>query len=117
MTKYPAGTITWVSRDPHGTKDERPVVVIRHSGRPYSSVECTVMCLGHGSSQHNHSTPELTKDTHFRGIAFSKPTYLLPWSIHTIPPAAILQNRAQGPLTTEGKKLVVREFAKMLSNP
>lgn len=114
MTKYPSGTITWVSNDPHGTKDERPVVVIRHRGRPYSSVECTVLCLGHSSRQHNHSTPELEKDTHFTGITFSKTTYLLPWSIHTIPPGAIRQNKAQGQLTKAGKKLVVREFAKMM---
>ncbi|MCH7659073.1 MAG: hypothetical protein IH933_00305 [Euryarchaeota archaeon] len=112
--KYRAGTITWVSNDPHGTKDERPVVVIRHRDRPYSSVECTVMCLGRGSRNHNHSTPELEKETHYTGMTFSKATHLLPWSIHTIPPGAILQHRAQGQLTTAGKKLVVRAFAKMM---
>lgn len=114
MNKYPAGTITWVGEDPHGTKKERPVVVIAHRGRPYSSVECTVMCLGHDSSKHDHSTPGLEKDEHYIGITFSKETHLLPWSIHTIPPGAILPNRAQGHLTTAGKKLVVREFAKLL---
>lgn len=114
MSKYPAGTITWVGEDPHGTKEERPVVVIAHRGRPYSSVECTVMCLGHGSSRHEHSTPELEKDKHYTGMTFSKPTHLLPWSIHTIPPGAILSSRGQGQLTTEGKKLVVREFAKLM---
>lgn len=72
------------------------------------------MCLGHGSQQHDHSTPELKKGTHFTGITFSKATYLLPWSIHTIPPSVILQYKAQGQLTTVGKKLVVREFATMM---
>ncbi len=112
--KYPSGTISWVSRDPHGQKSERPVVIIRHQGRPYNSVECTVMCLGHGSKRQNHRTPELQKETHFTGISFSKATYLLPWSIHTIPPGAIQQHRAQGQLTKAGKKLVVEEFAKMM---
>ena len=72
------------------------------------------MCLGHGSKHEAHSTPELEADTHFTGISFSKPTHLLPWSIHTIPPSAILQGRTRGQLTTAGKKLVVREFATML---
>lgn len=65
------------------------------------------MCLGHGSKQHNHSTPELEKGTHFTGITFSKATHLLPWSIHTIPPGAIMQYKGQGQLTQAGKKLVV----------
>lgn len=113
MTKYPSGTILWVSPDPHERKEQRPVVVVRHRGRPYSSVECTVMCLGHGAQNEQHRTPELEKDTHYTGISFSKATHLLPWSIHTIPPGATLQGR-QGQLTAEGKKLVVREFAKMM---
>ncbi|WP_235007281.1 hypothetical protein [Haloarcula mannanilytica] len=50
---------------------------------------------------------------HYTGISFSSSTYLLPWSIHTIPPGAILPGE-QGQLTQEGKKLVVREFAKMM---
>lgn len=72
------------------------------------------MCLGHGSQQLNHRTPELEKGTHFTGLTFSKATYLLPWSIHTIPPGAIMQHKAQGQLTKAGKKLIVREFAKMM---
>lgn len=114
MAKHPAGTIPWVSEDPHRRKDRRPVIVIRHEERPYSSVECTVTCFGHGSRDHDHSTPGLEKDTGFTGITFSKATYVLPWSIHTIPPGAILENQGQGQLTTGGKKVVVREFAKML---
>jgi len=114
VTKYLSGTVTWVTRDPHRKKDGRPVVVVRHRGCPYSSAECTVICLGHGSRRENHRTPELKKGEHYTGISFSKATYLLPWSIHTIPPAAIDQARAQGQLTADGKKLVVREFAKMM---
>jgi len=71
------------------------------------------MCLGHGSQTENHRTPKLEEDTHYTGISFSNSTYLLPWSIHTIPPGAILPGE-QGQLTQEGKKLVVREFAKMM---
>lgn len=114
MTKYPSGTITWVTPDPHGKKDERPVVVVRHRGRPYSAAECTVICLGHSSQKEDHRTPELKQQNHYTGISFSKATYLLPWSIHTIPPGAINEARAQGQLTTDGKKVVVREFAKMM---
>ena len=37
MATYDSGTILWVheANDPHNTGKERPVIVIRHSGRPY----------------------------------------------------------------------------------
>ena len=116
MSKYESGQIVWVYKngDPHNTGKERPVVIIRHKGRPYSSVECTVMCLGHGSRSRNHRTPELQPDTHYTAITFPKKTYLLPWSIHTIPPGALNPAKGVGELTTKGRKLVAREFAKML---
>ena len=116
MATYDSGTILWVheANDPHNTGKERPVIVIRHSGRPYSSVECTVMCLGHGSQAEPHRTPQLQPDKHYTGISFSKDTYLLPWSIHTIPPAALNDMQGMGELTKAGRKLVAREFARML---
>gem|GEM_PF-1032961 len=116
MAKYDSGTVLWVyeENDPHNTEKERPVIVIRHNGRPYSSVECTVMCLGHGSQAEAHRTPQLQPGDHYTGISFSKDTYLLPWSIHTIPPAALNEMHGMGELTKEGRKLLAREFARML---
>lgn len=93
---------------------ERPVVIIRHNGRPFSSVECTVMCLGHGSQNQDHRTPELEPETHFTGISFPESTHLLPWSLHTIPPGTLNPAKGVGQLTLDGRKLVAREFATML---
>jgi hypothetical protein len=71
------------------------------------------MCLGHGSSQHNHSTPEL-ESKHLSGISFNKTTYIMPWAMYTIPPGSIKDWKAMGNLTTAGKRLVQQEFVKML---
>lgn len=114
MARYDSGTILWVYKDPHNTAKKRPVIVIRHKERPYGSVECTVMCLGHGSQSENHRTPELIAGEHYTGISFPQKTYLLPWSIHTIPPTTLDNMNGVGELTTQGRKLVAREFAKML---
>lgn len=112
MTKHVAGEVCW-AQDPTNAHPERPVVVLSHEGRPYSSVECTVMCLGHGSAQHDHDTPELTSN-HLSGISFGKATYLMPWALYTIPPADIQNGRANGTLTDEGKRLVKRELIRLL---
>lgn len=104
MTTFPAGTVAWAF-DPTDTHDDRPVVVLSHEKRPFSSVECTVMCLGTRAQQYNHYTPELP-DTHLSGISFSDTTYLMPWALYTIPPGAIQTGKAQGELTEEGERLV-----------
>jgi hypothetical protein len=69
--------------------------------------------LGHGSENENHRTPELKHNTHYTGIKFTNTTYLLPWSIHTIPPAALNHTKVVGELTSKGQKAVVTEFAQM----
>lgn len=116
MTKHPSGTILWVheDEDPHDVAGKRrPVIIVRHKHRPYNSTECTVMCLGHGSRKENHRTPKLESGVHYTGITFGKDTYLLPWSIHTIPPGALNDKGQVGQLTHDGRKLVAREFARM----
>lgn len=112
MTKHEAGEVRW-AQDPTNAHPERPVVVLSHENRPYSSVECTVMCLGHGSGDLDHDTPELSEE-HLSGISFGKATFLMPWAIYTIPPAEVQQGRASGKLTDEGKRLVKRELIRLL---
>lgn len=111
MTKHEAGDVVW-AQDPTSAHDDRPVIVLSHKNRPENYHECTVMCAGHGSKQYNHQTPELT-DKHLSGISFGKSTYLLPWAMYTIPPAAILDGRPHGELTDAGKKLVKMEFIRL----
>lgn len=118
MNKFPASSILWTyqGEDPHNTgkNKERPVIVVSHKNRPFNSVECTVMCLGHGSKNQNHRTPQLKPGTHYNQISFSKNTYLLPWSIHTIPPGALNPAKGVGQLTKQGKVLVGKEFTRQL---
>lgn len=104
MTKFPAGTVTWAT-DPTDAHPDRPVVVLSHEKRPYSSVECTVMCLGTGAAKFDHYTPELTA-SHLSGISFSEASYLMPWALYTIPPGAVLSGKPRGTLTEEGETLV-----------
>lgn len=113
MTKLPAGTITWAT-DPTNAHDERPVVVLAHENRPFSSVECTVMCLGTGANDYDQYTPEIT-DRHLSGISFSDRTFLMPWALYTIPPGAIQMER-RGKLNEDGKRLVKKGLISLLSN-
>jgi hypothetical protein len=104
MPKLPPGTVTWAV-DPTGAHERRPVVVLAHENRPYSSVECTVMCLGTGGNHYEQYTPELSAE-HLSGISFGERTFVMPWALYTIPPGAIVTGRAQGELTEEGLKEV-----------
>lgn len=111
MTKHPTGTVTW-ARDPTKMHDERPVIVLSHEKRSYNSTECTVVCLGTDSSTHAHATPEI-KGRHLNGIQFGSTTYLLPWSLYTIPPSSLLPGKPIGQLTEEGEKLVGEALHKL----
>lgn len=71
------------------------------------------MCLGHSSKKYNHRTPEL-ESKHLTRISFNKTTYVMPWAIYTIPPGSVKDWKPMGELTTDGKRLVQREFVKML---
>lgn len=104
MSPYPTGTITWAA-DPTGAHPERPVVVLAHEDRPYSSVECTVVCLGTDGARYDHPTPELEAG-HRIGIDFGSATYVLPWALYTVPPGSLLQGTPMGQLTADGEKLV-----------
>jgi hypothetical protein len=104
MTKFPAGTVAWAV-DPTDAHDARPVIILSHEKRPFSSVECTVMCLGTGAKNYDHYAPEL-KDTHLSGISFTDTTYLMPWALYTIPPGAIQVAKARGELTEQGERLI-----------
>lgn len=113
MNKFPAGTVAWTN-DPTGAHDERPVVVLSHEKRPFSAVECTVMCLGTGATAYDQYTPEL-KDTHLSGISFSSRTYLMPWALYTIPPGAVRTGKVRGKLTEDGKRLVKKGLVSLFS--
>lgn len=113
MTKLSAGTIAWAS-DPTNAHYERPVVILAHKNRPYSSVECTVMCLGTGGDEYDQYTPEIT-DSHLSGISFSDRTYLMPWALYSIPPSAIQMER-RGTLNEDGQRLVKKGLISLLNN-
>jgi hypothetical protein len=104
MSKFSPGTVAWAT-DPTKAHNERPVVVLAHENRPFSSVECTVMCLGTGANDYDQYTPELT-DAHLSEVSFTHRTYLMPWALYTIPPSAIQSGKASGTLTEEGERLV-----------
>ena len=104
MTTFPAGTVAWAS-DPTNAHDERPLIVLSHENRPFSSVECTVMCLGTSAKHYDHYAPELEDDC-LSGITFTDTTYLMPWALYTIPPGAVQTGKARGELTEKGEHLV-----------
>lgn len=104
MTKFTAGTVAWAS-DPTEAHATRPVIVLSHEKRPFSSVECTVMCLGTGAKNYDHYSPKL-EDEHLSGVSFTNTTYLMPWALYTIPPGAIQMGKAHGELTEDGERLV-----------
>ena len=113
MSKFSAGTVAWAS-DPTNAHDERPIIVLSHENRPFSSVECTVMCLGTGAKNYDHSAPEL-EDDYLSGISFSNTTYLMPWALYTIPPGAIQTGKASGELTEKGERLVKKALISLFS--
>ena len=112
MNRLPSGTVAW-SQDPTGAHNDRPVIVLSHDSHPFGASDCAVMCAGTGANKHNHPTPEL-KPKHLRGISFSKPTYLMPWALYTIPPSVINTGRAMGNLTSDGERLVKKALISLL---
>ena len=113
MTKFTAGTVAWAN-DPTDAHDERPVIILSHENRPFSAVECTVMCLGTSAKNYDHYAPEL-EDEHLSGISFTDTTYLMPWALYTIPPGAIQAGKAHGELTGEGKRLVKKALISLFN--
>jgi len=105
MTKYSAGSMMWAT-DPTRAHDERPVVVLSHAGRPYNSVDCTVMCVGTPPKQSYPYTPTLVAGTHYTGIDVSDSSYLMPYALYTIPPGSLRASQATGTLTGAGETLV-----------
>lgn len=103
-TKFPAETVTWAV-DPTGAHDTRPIIVLSHENRPFNSVNCTIMCLGTSATGYDHYAPEL-EDKHLSGISFGSTTYLMPWSLYTIPPGTIQGGKPTGTLTEAGTRLV-----------
>jgi len=112
MSKHPSGTVTW-AQDPTQAHPERPVIVLSHEDRPFSGIECTVVCLGTEAQKYDHPTPEL-EDKHLTGITFGNPTYLLPWALYTIPPGSLLEGKPIGQLSPEGEKLVAESLYKLV---
>lgn len=76
MSKHPSGTVTW-ARDPTEAHPDRPVIVLSHEDRPFSGIECTVVCLGTAADTYDHPTLAI-ENQHLIGLTFSNPTYLLP---------------------------------------
>jgi hypothetical protein len=113
MTKFSAGTVAWAN-DPTNAHDERPIIVLSHENRPFSSVECTVMCLGTGAKNYDHYSPEL-EDDFLSDISFADTTYLMPWALYTIPPGAIRTGRVSGQLTEKGERLVKKALISLFS--
>lgn len=114
MTKHPAGTVVW-AEDPIEAHDSpRPVVVLSHEHHPFSASDCAVVCLGTSAGSYDHKTPEITTQ-HLSGISFSKQTYLMPWALYTIPPAAIRNGKPQGKLTEQGETLVKKSLIGLFS--
>ncbi|EMA54500.1 hypothetical protein [Halococcus salifodinae] len=113
MTKFSAGTVAWAI-DPTDAHDERPVIILSHEKRPFSSVECTVMCLGTGAKNYDHYSPEL-EDDYLSGVSFTNTTYLMPWALYTIPPGAIQTGKASGELTEKGERFVKKALISLFS--
>lgn len=113
MTKFPSGTVMWAV-DPIGAHDERPVIILSHENRPFSSSDCTVMCLGTGANDYDHYTPELTDD-HLSGISFNRRTFMMPWALYTIPPGTLLTEKAKGELTETGERLAKKGLVLLFS--
>lgn len=113
MTKFPAGTVTWAN-DPTEARSERPVVVLSHEKRPFSAVQCTVLCLGTGANEYEHYAPEL-EDQHLSEISFDETTYVMPWALYTIPPGAIRTAKPQGELTNEGERLIKKALISLFN--
>ncbi|MFC6875227.1 hypothetical protein [Halobellus marinus] len=71
------------------------------------------MCVGTSAGEYPQTTPELT-DEHLDGISFTGASYLMPWALYTIAPATIMNGKAKGELTEEGRRLVKKSLISLL---
>jgi len=112
MSRLPAGTVCW-ARDPTDAHSERPVVVLSHDTHPFGATDCTVMCIGTSAGKYQQTTPEL-EDHHLDGLSFSDTSYLMPWALYTIPPGTLVDGKATGELTEDGRRLVKKALISLL---
>lgn len=104
MSKLSAGDVCW-AQDPTNAHPQRPIVVSAHDTHPFSATDCTVMCIGTSAGKYQQTTPKL-KDKHLNGISFNETSYLMPWALYTIAPATMMNGKAKGELTKQGRKLL-----------
>lgn len=112
MSKLSAGDVCW-AQDPTNAHPQRPIIVLAHETHPFSATDCTVMCVGTSAGKYQQNTPEL-KDEHLSGISFNNTSYLMPWALYTIPPSAIMNGKAAGELTEDGRKLLKKSLISLI---
>lgn len=71
------------------------------------------MCVGTSAGTYQQTTPEL-KDEHVDGISFTDTSYLMPWALYTIAPGTIVNGKAAGELTEDGRRLVKKSLISLL---
>jgi hypothetical protein len=71
------------------------------------------MCVGTSAGKYQQTTPEL-KDEHLNGISFSNTSYLMPWALYTIPPGSIMNGKASGKLTADGRRLLKKSLISLI---
>ena len=112
MSKLSAGDVCW-AQDPTQAHPQRPVIVLAHDTHPFSATDCTVMCIGTSAGKYQQTTPEL-RDKHLDGIFFADTSYLMPWVLYTIAPGSIMNGKANGELTDDGRTLVKKSLISLL---
>jgi hypothetical protein len=112
MSKLSAGDVCW-AQDPTDAHPQRPIIVLAHDTHPFSATDCTVMCVGTSAGKYQQTTPEL-KDEHLDGISFSNTSYLMPWALYTIPPGSIMNGKASGELTEDGRRLLKKSLISLI---
>ncbi len=71
------------------------------------------MCVGTSAGKYQQTTPEL-KDEHLNDISFSNTSYLMPWALYTIPPGSIMNGKASGELTEDGRRLLKKSLISLI---
>jgi len=71
------------------------------------------MCIGTSAGKYQQTTPEL-KNEHLHGISFNETSYLMPWALYTVPPGTIMNGKAAGKLTENGRRLVKKSLISLL---
>lgn len=101
---YPQGSLVFAA-DPTGAhSNPRPVIVISDVDRPYVEQEATVVCLT-TQSDYSYEVTELPSSV-LDGVELRKTSYVMPWTIYTIPLSSIRDNLPSGTLRTEGLELI-----------